>query len=123
MTDINEIAEEIFKNASEKGFHNDAPYDTPEFNLWSEQQMNNLHDEVSELHEAYRAGEGKDLCDKADKMVELNLTPLTKEEEEYADIIIRCLDQMIRRKLDPAFCILTKHAYNKTRPFKHGKKF
>jgi NTP pyrophosphatase (non-canonical NTP hydrolase) len=91
--------------------------------VFVEQQINNLHDEVSELHEAVRDGTWLENCDKADKMLKLGLRPLSKREEEYADIIIRVLDQCKRLNVDIVYAISVKHAYNTTREYKHGKKF
>ena len=52
---------------------------------------------------------------------------MTSEEEEYADIIIRGFDQLIRltkNKPDPKCIgqiILTKMILNESRPIKHGR--
>lgn len=115
---INDIADQVHRNALAHGFH------PPEQALedWHERMINNCHDELSELHEALRSGTENDLCDKAEKMKELHLPPLTKMEEEYADLIIRLLDQSRRLKLDIARAVAIKHLYNVTRPFKHGRK-
>ena len=78
------------------GFHpTDVPLDT-----WLANQLLNMHREVSELTEARRAGELDKPCDKADKMREMGFQPLTCREEEYADIVIRALDQMKRQGID-----------------------
>jgi hypothetical protein len=50
------------------------------------------------------------------------MAPLTCREEEYADIIIRTLDQCRRLGVDIQRAVEIKHAYNLTRPYKHGKK-
>ena len=42
---------------------------------------------------------------------------------EMADCIIRILDWMGRANIDAEDVIATKHAYNETRPYKHGKKY
>jgi hypothetical protein len=114
---IETFAHEVYKNAVEHGFH-------PEQEglwHWLSNQCNNMHSEVSELWDSYRADQFNNLCDKAEKMRELGLEPLTCAEEEYADIIIRALDQCMRLRLDIVKILTIKHAYNKTRPFKHGK--
>jgi hypothetical protein len=43
----------------------------------------------------------------------------TAEEEEGADLLIRLLHYMVKHKI--ALPIFTKHEYNLTRPYKHGK--
>jgi NTP pyrophosphatase (non-canonical NTP hydrolase) len=118
MTTLNEIADVVHENAKAHGFHDPNEH----IDLFIANQSNNLHEEVSELWSAHRAGISDDLCDKADKMVALGLQPLTNREEEYADIIIRALDQCRRLGVDIQRAIEVKHAYNKTRPFKHGKR-
>lgn len=85
-------------------------------------QCNNLHGEVSELHDAWRAGNFRALCDKADGMEALGLTPLTCAEEELADLILRVCDFSRRIGVDIARAVRVKHAYNKSRPHKHGGK-
>lgn len=107
---INKIAELVHANAKAKGFHPD----TETVRQFMANQCNNLHGEVSELWEAWRAGKENDLCDKAS-------TGLTCTEEELADIIIRCLDLSRRLKIDIQNAIEMKHQYNLSRPYKHGK--
>lgn len=43
--------------------------------------------------------------------------------EELADIVIRVMDLAEHLGLDLEYEITLKHAFNKTRPVKHGKKF
>lgn len=106
----------VHLNAQEKGFHG-KPLDK-----WFSDHIANTHAELSELWEAVRAGEEHDPCDKAEKMKELGLTPLSKEEEEYADLVIRALDGAKRRKINIVRAVAAKHLYNTTRPHMHGKK-
>lgn len=113
---IDQIADTVHANARGKGFH-DRPVD-----VFLAEQANNLHAEVSELWDAYRAGKLYDLCDKADGMEKLGLPPLTCIEEEYADLIIRALDQCRRLGVPIARAIAIKHQYNLSRPHMHGKK-
>ena len=118
ITNLDNIADMVHQNAVEKGFH-----DPEETELaFMANQCNNIHAEVTELWDAYRAGIEGDFCDKAVKMIELNLQPLTQKEEELADIIIRALDVSRHLRIDIVGAINAKHAYNKTRPHKHGKK-
>ena len=115
---INQIADEVHENAVNHGFH-DAQLVTDDFFNY---QTCNLYGEVAELHQAWRSGEWSNPCDKADKMKSLGLRPLTCAEEDYADIVIRVLDQCRRLNIDIASAIEIKHQYNITRPFMHGKK-
>lgn len=80
-----------------------------------ERMCNNLHDEVSELHEAWRNGVHRNPCDKPG----LTLSAL---EEELADILIRVLDNAERLGVDINRAVQLKHQFNKTRPNRHGGK-
>lgn len=42
---------------------------------------------------------------------------------ELADVIIRILDMCERYGIDMEAMLLEKHEFNKSRPYKHGKKF
>ena len=117
MKTIDEIADAVHANAIAHGFHPDGQTEREFIN----EQVCNLHGEVSELHEAWRADQLRQLCDKGAKMLELGIPPLTCIEEEYADIIIRALDQCRRLGVDISRAIEIKHRFNCTRPFKHGK--
>ena len=110
---INDLAADVYRNACDKGFHDDdSNRSTVEnFGIWTA----NLHGEVSELWEAARKGHLHQLCDKKG-------SGLTNEEEELADIIIRAFDTATARGIDIGNAILKKHAYNKTRPHRHGGK-
>ncbi len=114
---VDQIADMVHENAKAKGFHPEGQSEREFIN----EQVANLHDEVSELHEAWRNGTLRSLCDKAEKMVQLGLPPLTCAEEEYADIIIRALDQCRRLGVDISRAIEIKHKFNVTRPHRHGK--
>lgn len=71
-----------------------------------------IHSEVSEGFEAFRKGDNDDkLVDRPGLEVEL------------ADAIIRMMDLAEHLGYDLADAIIRKHAYNKTRPVLHGKKF
>lgn len=115
---LNDIADMVHQNAWDKGFH--SKDETVDQHI--ERACNNLHDEVSELHEAWRNNRLMQRCDKAERMIELGLLPLTCAEEEFADIIIRTLDNMKKLGLDPQVAVMTKHKYNATRPHRHGGK-
>lgn len=119
---INQLADAAHANAKEKGFH-----DAKERGETDEQfvimHTNLLHEEVAELFSAVRKGEFNLPCDKAEKMVDLGLPPLTCAEEEYADIVIRVFDQCRRLGINIQVAIQAKHGYNTTRERMHGKRF
>ncbi len=117
MTTLEEIADAVHQNAIDHGFH---PTDQT-VEQWLPDQLLNTIGEISEIQEARRSGKLHSMCDKFEEMVKLGLPPLTCAEEEYADLLIRCLDHMRRLKINITKAVLTKHAYNKTRPFKHGR--
>lgn len=124
QTDINleELADEIHANAIAKGFHD---FTEDDYTFMSRELLNTIG-EIAELQEAHRDGTLGVFCDKSEKMAALGFEPLTCREEEYADILIRTIDQMKRLCKQNGKTItqivLTKHAYNKSRPFKHGRK-
>lgn len=115
---LNDIAREVHQNAVNKGFH-DA--DESE-GVFLANQCNNIHSETSELWDSYRSHKLWELCDKAEKMKELGLVPLSCAAEELADLVIRALDVGERLGIDMLEAVMTKHEYNKTRPYKHGKR-
>ncbi len=65
-----------------------------------------MHSELSEALEAMRNHSSQDLI-----------------AEELADCCIRIFDYCGAKRIDLEEALLKKMAYNKTRPFKHGKKF
>ena len=94
------------------------------------------HSELSELLEAWRT-DSKVPCgkmvpyepikyDEDGKQVMIPLggesSPLTKEAEEAADIIIRVLDMCGKLGIDIGRAILAKMRYNEGRPMMHGGK-
>ena len=118
MKTLTEIADAVHALALDKGWHN-TEEDEDQF---IERACNNLHDEISELHEAWRNNKLHALCDKSEAMVTLGVQPLTCLEEEYADILIRVLDNCRKLNVDIQSAVERKHAYNKWRPFRHGGK-
>ena len=68
---LGNIAREIHCIAIEKGWYNNPKLE----NEFIESACNNLHDEVSELHEAWRNNKLFELCDKAEKMKEIGVSP------------------------------------------------
>lgn len=110
ITDLNQLADEVHENAKEKGFHPEE-----EQIIFVANQCNNMHGEIQELWDSWRKGDEWALCDKPE-------TGLSCTAEELADIIIRALDVSRRLDIDIVDAINAKHEYNKTRPYKHGKK-
>ena len=115
---LNNWAGIVYGNAVNKGFHDD----NESVDSFIERATNNIHDEVCELHNAWRNNKLYGLCDKAKKMKELGIEPLNNIEEECADIIIRSLDMAARLGLDVEDIVLRKHQYNTTREYRHGGK-
>jgi NTP pyrophosphatase (non-canonical NTP hydrolase) len=115
---LNQIAEEVHTNAVAKGFY--RPGETED--EFIERACNNLHDEVSELHEAWRNNRLHELCDKAQDMEAIGIPPLTCAEEELADVIIRAADNARHLNIDVDYAVERKQLFNKSRPYKHGGK-
>lgn len=102
--ELNKLAREIHQNNKNKGFW-DTRREIPEL-------IALMHSELSEALEADRKG----LMD--DKLV--NRLGI---EVELADCIIRILDTCGAYGFDIDGAIQEKLAYNKTRPYKHGKNY
>lgn len=115
---LNTLTQDIHRLAWEKGWHS---HDEPE-DQYIKEFCNNEHDEVSELHDAWRQGNLNKFCDKAQAMADARLPQLTCKEEELADIIIRALDAAGKMGVDIARAVYIKHEFNKTRSRRHGGK-
>lgn len=115
---LSEIAEMVHDLAKEKGWHDSSETE----DQFVERTTNNFHDEVSELHEAWRNNRLHAPCDKAATMEALGIRPLTCLEEEMADIIIRVLDSCVRLGVDIEHAVISKHEFNKSRSYRHGGK-
>lgn len=113
-----EWANEVHNLAKLKGWHSDD--ETIEHFI--NRTCNNITGEVSELWEAFRNSKLHQFCDKAQGMKDNGDYPLSNEEEELADIVIRALDAMIKRGINPIRAIGIKHRYNQGREFRHGGK-
>ena len=95
---IKKLIEECHSIAKEKGWWEDERNDGELIAL--------MHSELSEALEAMRAHGTKD-----------NIA------EELADCCIRIFDYCGARGIDLEETLAKKIAYNKTRPYRHGKKF
>jgi NTP pyrophosphatase (non-canonical NTP hydrolase) len=115
---LSSIAWAVHRLAWQKGWHSKEETE----DHFVERFCNNLHDEVSELHEAWRNNQLHGLCDKSVHMAEAGVKPLTCLEEELADIIIRALDCAEKEGIDIQSAVERKHVYNATRPERHGGK-
>lgn len=100
-----EAQAEVFLIAKDHGFH--------ERDIDDGRILCLIHSEISEALEALRKGNPQDEHCPAYSSLEV----------ELADAIIRIMDYAGMRGLDVAGAIRAKMAYNKTRPYKHGKKF
>jgi len=121
---LNELRDEMFTYAEKQGFHK-APFNFGE----------SLMLIVSELAEALEADRAGKYYAKHFNRYHDSMPPETqcKEfyekyikgtvEEEIADAIMRICALAGHNKIDLDWHVKAKMTYNKTRPFKHGKKY
>lgn len=118
---INEWVEDCFMNSHDHGFWDDAP--TMEERVKTiPLKIALIHSEASEMLEEYRETDdyGRLLAPKSLQMPDGNLKPVGFP-SELADVVIRCFDLAGALGIDLESEIANKHAYNKTRPHKHGR--
>ena len=120
---LNDLRDAVRQNAVDKGFVGQLEKDM------TDEQKNgdlgalvqaaiyvaNLHGEMSEFWEAFRAG-------KIHAPTALGLPALTCAEEEIADVLIRALDTAAAFGVDVSKAVEVKMAYNRSRPALHGGK-
>lgn len=89
-----------------------------------------MHSELSEALEAQRKTEVITVNDEdfdpyvsVSRPADKHLPHLPNEAVELADCIIRILDYAGQTGLPVVEAMIEKHEFNKSRPYKHGKKF
>jgi NTP pyrophosphatase (non-canonical NTP hydrolase) len=97
LNTVNNLCEEAYTNAKAKGWH-DSPREMGTI-------IALIHSELSEALEADRKGDSENFV------------------EELADVCIRIFDLCGSLNLDLESAIVEKMEYNKTRPYKHGKRY
>jgi len=124
---INELAQQVHKNARDKGF-----FDQPK-NLG--EMLCLIHSEVSEALGAIRQekyASNKDISDSDYLLERGNIQDWDSHfkhhikntfEDELADIVIRIMDLCAFKNIDLEWHIKAKMRSNELREFKHGKQF
>lgn len=123
---LNELADQIHKNAREKGFYD------KDRNIG--EMLALIHSEVSEALEADRAACKLCRLDPVQMgyIFNCNSSPFIEKYnslvkgsfgEEMADIIIRVLDLCAYKNINIENHIKAKMRYNSLREYKHGKKY
>lgn len=112
MTDLNAMATECFQISTEHGFWKHKEVGDPDQrymwenpSIWAE-KIALIHSEATEMLEALRKGQGKDVL-----------------AEECADLLIRLLDFCAARDIDIQAAYEQKVEKNKGRPYLHGRHF
>ncbi len=117
-TSITEWQEAVYQVAKEHGFHADLVKAPTFARMEIAEKLALIHSEVSECLECLRDGDIEE-----SGITRMGITKPEGFPSELADVIIRCLDlgQMLGIDLEGA--MRRKHEYNKSRPYKHGRKF
>lgn len=101
---ISELSQTIYDDNKKKGFW--------EGERNKGEQIALMHSELSEALEGLRKNLQSD-----------HIPEFTAEEEEIADLLVRLLDYSGGHGLRLGEAFVAKLNYNRTRPWKHGKKF
>lgn len=118
---LNKLAQEIFKINAEKGFHD------KEINVGESLML--VVSELGEAVEAHRKDKFANFflyvnnLNEENKFDKFELSIKDTFEDEMADALIRILHMCARLDIDIEKHVQLKLAYNKTRPYKHGKKY
>ncbi len=110
------LADNFVEVAKSKGFYSSKNYEP-------DKDIAATHEEVSELRQAITKGKFNDPCDKSKDMLNKIGISLTCGQEEAADVIIQALKlaRLVGIK-NIAEVVFHKNEYNKTRPWRHGRK-
>lgn len=109
------VAQECWQNAEDHGF-NEVTIDGITRGRSTGERAMLVVTELAELFEAVRKSEADTPSD--------HITTFTYREEEWADVVIRAFSHGIEDGVPAdrlAAAIIAKMAYNRTRPYRHGK--